>query len=211
MAEPVGQRRKSLRQLDHRAVREPREQACGKVSSCARTRRVDARIRVAEEIDPPRAHRVEIAAPVEVDEPRAVAARDRNDGSVSCTFIWVHGCHTAARLRASHLGIAVGRARVCQGTSRSCAGRRSRGPRRLERSEPRVRGKEYAARRAGCWRDRLLLSKCCRLRTSRLRKWRARRSARSRSGGSRRRARNPRSCRSAGWSAVPRAAGSRRD
>jgi hypothetical protein len=39
----------------------------------------DARIRVSEEVDPPRAHAVEIATTVEVIEPRAFAARDRHE------------------------------------------------------------------------------------------------------------------------------------
>ena len=42
-------------------------------------RRVDARIRVAEQIDPPGAHRIEVAAAVEIVEPRAVAARDGHE------------------------------------------------------------------------------------------------------------------------------------
>ena len=60
-------------------MREAREHHVLELPELVDERGADPRIRVPEEIDPPRAHRVEIAATVEIVEPRAVAARDGDE------------------------------------------------------------------------------------------------------------------------------------
>src|SRR4051794_19551103 len=62
-------------------------------------------------------------------------------GSVSCTFICVHGCHTAARLRANQSWLEPAKVQV---ETALPAARKTVGD--IERPEPRVRGEEDAAR-----------------------------------------------------------------
>jgi hypothetical protein len=68
-------------------------------------RRVDLRMRVPEQVDLTTSDGVEIAAAVEIvsqaPRPRAIGT----NGQVSCRFICVHGCQTAARLRAIHAAL----------------------------------------------------------------------------------------------------------
>jgi hypothetical protein len=80
MPQPLRRERgEPLRQLDHRPMREPGEQH---VRQCVELRAhggIDARIGVAEQIHPPRAHGIEVAIPVEVGEPRTLAACDGHE------------------------------------------------------------------------------------------------------------------------------------
>ena len=71
--------REPFRELDHGTVGEAREQHVLERRELVDDRGVDARVRVAEQVDPPRRHGVEIAASLEVEQPRALAARDRHD------------------------------------------------------------------------------------------------------------------------------------
>ncbi len=70
---------KPFRQLDHRTLRESRKDHMLELVQLAYQRRIDARIRVAEKIHPPRRDGVEIAVAVEIVQPRGFAARDRDD------------------------------------------------------------------------------------------------------------------------------------
>ena len=71
--------REPFRELDHGTVGEAREQHVLERRELVDDRGVDARVRVAEQVDPPRRDGVEVAAPLEVEQPRALAARDRHD------------------------------------------------------------------------------------------------------------------------------------
>ena len=74
-----GDAREPFGELDHRRVREAREHDVLELSQLLGDRTVDGGMRVAEEVHPPRAHRVEITAAVEIDEPRALATRDGHE------------------------------------------------------------------------------------------------------------------------------------
>ncbi len=63
-------------ELDGAGMGEPGEHHVLEGVELFAQRRVDRRVRVAEEVDPPRAHRIEIAATVEVVQPGSLAARD---------------------------------------------------------------------------------------------------------------------------------------
>jgi hypothetical protein len=73
------ERREPLGQLDRRTVRRAREHRVLELAELRDDRRADARLAMAEQVDPPRRHRVEQAAAVEVLEPHAVGARDRHE------------------------------------------------------------------------------------------------------------------------------------
>ena len=68
----AGQRRETLGELDHRAVGEPSEDDVFEFVKLRVQSGVDARIGVAEQVDPPRADAVEVAAAVEVVQPGAL-------------------------------------------------------------------------------------------------------------------------------------------
>ena len=109
MAEPAGrQRREPLGELDHRPMREAGEHHVLELVELRGDRGADARIRVAEEIDPPRAHRVEIAAAVEIVEPRTLAARDRHERQRLVLLHLRARMPHGARLRSSQSALALG-------------------------------------------------------------------------------------------------------
>jgi hypothetical protein len=99
-----GQRRQPLRQLDRRRVGEAGQNDVLQPVQLILEGSVDARVGVAEQVHPPRADGVQIAPAVEIVQPRARTARDRDQGqrrrfrgiSSGCK-----GCQTAARLRSS--------------------------------------------------------------------------------------------------------------
>ena len=68
-----------FRQLEDRRVRESREQDVLEPPELFDDRGIDARIRMAEQVDPPGADAVEIAPALEILQPDAFAARDRNE------------------------------------------------------------------------------------------------------------------------------------
>ena len=72
------ERRQSLGQLDDRAVGEAGEHHVLELGELRGQRRVDPRVGVAEQVDPPRSDRIEVAAPVVVVEPGPGRARDRD-------------------------------------------------------------------------------------------------------------------------------------
>ncbi|MNC84768.1 hypothetical protein D3C83_03340 [compost metagenome] len=71
--------RQPLREQHHRLVREARQHHVLERIELRGERRVDARLAVPEEIHPPRADRIEVALALEVVEPAALRARDRNE------------------------------------------------------------------------------------------------------------------------------------
>jgi hypothetical protein len=71
-----GKRSEPLGKLDRRCVREACQHHVLEAAELARDRGADARVGVAEQVDPPRADRVEVAAAVGVVEPHALAALD---------------------------------------------------------------------------------------------------------------------------------------
>ena len=73
------ERGQPFREFHHRAVREAGEQHVVEFVQLRAQRGHDARLAVAEEIHPPRAHRVEVAAAVEVVQPHTFAAGDRHE------------------------------------------------------------------------------------------------------------------------------------
>ena len=68
-----------LRELDRGGMREAGEHRVRQRVELLGDGSVDARVRMPEQVDPPRAHRIEIAAAVEVMQPRATPARDRHE------------------------------------------------------------------------------------------------------------------------------------
>ncbi|MNN39509.1 hypothetical protein D3C81_1535480 [compost metagenome] len=74
---PAAQRGQALGQFHRGGVRAAGEHHVPERVQLARQRGVDARVGVAEQVDPPRAGGVEIAAAVGIEQPRAFAAHDR--------------------------------------------------------------------------------------------------------------------------------------
>ena len=70
----------ALGELDHRTLRQAGEHHVLEIVELGCDRRVDLRMRVPEQVDPPRADGVEIAAAVEIVKPRTAAPRNRNQG-----------------------------------------------------------------------------------------------------------------------------------
>ena len=68
-----------LGELERGRVREAGEQHVLEAPGLRGERRVDARVRVAEEVHPPRADAVEVAPALEVVQPYALAALDRHE------------------------------------------------------------------------------------------------------------------------------------
>src|SRR6185312_6005777 len=68
----------SLRKLDDGTMREAGEHDVIELVELCNDRGIDPRIRMAEEIHPPRAHRIEVTAAIVIIEPRAGRARDRH-------------------------------------------------------------------------------------------------------------------------------------
>ena len=88
MAERVaGQRRKLFRQLDHRLVREAGQHRVFELVELVFQCRVDARVGVAKQVDPPGADAVQVAAPLMVEQPGAFAVADGDQGYL---FVVLH-------------------------------------------------------------------------------------------------------------------------
>jgi hypothetical protein len=85
-------RRKTLGQFDGWGVRAAREHRVFERVELILQRAVDIVVRVAEEIDPPRTDRIEIAVALRIVEPRALAARDRHERHALVMF------HLGARM-----------------------------------------------------------------------------------------------------------------
>lgn len=97
----AGERGQSFGQLHHGRVREAGQHHMVQPGELLGERGLDVRMAVAEEVDPPGADAIQVAASFGVVEPGALGTRDGDGGAASCRFIWVQGCHTAARLRAA--------------------------------------------------------------------------------------------------------------
>ena len=69
----------TLRQLDHRGMRATCQQHMVELIDLVAQRRADARIGVAEEVDPPRTDGIEVATAIEVVQPCTLGARDRHE------------------------------------------------------------------------------------------------------------------------------------
>ena len=123
-ARPARARRRRSESSTTGACVKPASITCSSVPSWSRDRRVDARMRVAEQVHPPRAHRVEVAAAVEVVRARrlrrarsARAAASRAPSS-ACT-----DATPRARLRAQPVGVAARHARPAYRASAFAASR----------------------------------------------------------------------------------------
>ena len=74
----VRERRETLGEFDHRAVREAGEDNVFQLVQLRTQGSVDARVGVAEEIDPPRTDAVQVAIAVEIMQPDALATGNRD-------------------------------------------------------------------------------------------------------------------------------------
>ena len=94
MAErPTGQGGQALRQFDRRLVREAGEHDVFQRVELFAQGAIDARVAVAEEIDPPRTDAVEVAIAVKIVQPRALATGDRDQRQVALVLL-----HLRARM-----------------------------------------------------------------------------------------------------------------
>jgi hypothetical protein len=95
-----GQRGQLFRQLDHRLVGKAGQHRVFQRVQLRLQGGVDARVRVAEQVHPPRADAIQVAPAFMVVQPRALAAATAISGTSSWCCICVHGCQTLRRLRA---------------------------------------------------------------------------------------------------------------
>ena len=88
VTEPSGREaREALRQLHRGAVGEARQHHVLEGRELLGDRGVDRRVGVAEQVHPPRAHAVQVAASLEIVEPRALRMGDRHEGEA---FVRLH-------------------------------------------------------------------------------------------------------------------------
>ena len=112
----AGQARQPLGQLHHRLVGEAGQHDVLQLVQLVLERGVDARVAVAEQVDPPRADGIEIALALEIVQPHALAARDRHQRQ---GFVLLHlGAGVPDRVQAALQVIRVFHLiKVCQRTS----------------------------------------------------------------------------------------------